>query len=379
MSGGQWRLLVERLQTRFDSAAGRYPDFGCVIFHYEPSERHRRDGSVVRAMIEQLNLFPAGGTDYGKAERGGEPAFREIYIQKYRPPASGDESVAQQVWMRTSHAMDELLRLAGNACDLVMQSPAAVAPSIPHIPTMGRSRGSTYGDYQSWLFLMFELAWQPPSGSPLKAERFYWVEPQGLWVSESCGPLSDPDWAWMQPLGTEAWVQRTPGFFYSKVDDVFCASADAITFLLAEPAGNGPEAASGAAMAKKAHRGAITVEEANQTAMRLAKKDLSFVNGGVREWAKRVREASGKTCSTATIHGTALWQKTMEARGRGRRKGGKAKAVSFTDSLEAVVGNGDPHEVLNRLTAEQGADFEPSPLEPDPPGKPRRVRCRKRP
>ena len=72
MSPGQWRLLLERLQTRFDSVAGQYPGFGCVIFHYDPSERHRRDGSVVRAITEQLNLFDVAATDYGKAERGGE-------------------------------------------------------------------------------------------------------------------------------------------------------------------------------------------------------------------------------------------------------------------------------------------------------------------
>jgi hypothetical protein len=120
------------------------------------------------------------------------------------------------------------------------------------------------------------------------------------------------------------------------------------------------------------------VNEANDVAMRLAKKDSSFLAGGAREWARRIREETGKSCSLATVRKTLFWRKTMERTGRGRSKGGKPNVVGLTSDLEAATGEGDKHEILERLVAEQKSDFEPSPLDPDPNERPRRVRHHKR-
>ena len=103
----------------------------------------------------------------------------------------------------------------------------------------------------------------------------------------------------------------------------------------------------------------MTAEEANEKAKQLAKKDPSFVNKKQREWA----EAIG--CSDGLINKLPLWQKTMEKTGRGRKeRGTKPKKVSLTKAIEETVGEGEKHEQLSRLIAEQEQDYEPSPLDP---------------
>jgi hypothetical protein len=120
---------------------------------------------------------------------------------------------------------------------------------------------------------------------------------------------------------------------------------------------------------------AITVDEANTVAMKLAKQDSEFVKGGVRKWAAAIQTATGKTCSVSTVQATRLWTETMKTTGRGKIKGGKPRAVAFSEKVEAVVGKGGRHEALNSLIAQQQADDEPSPLD-DSPSK--EVRQRKR-
>jgi hypothetical protein len=116
----------------------------------------------------------------------------------------------------------------------------------------------------------------------------------------------------------------------------------------------------------------MTVEEANEKAMDLAKADRFFVQRPLREWA----EAIG--CSEGTVAKLTLWRETMKATGRGRSgRVAPPKAVSLTGNLEAGIGDEDAN--LKRLIAEQAADAEPSPREEDQPGqRPRKVRTRKR-
>jgi len=116
------------------------------------------------------------------------------------------------------------------------------------------------------------------------------------------------------------------------------------------------------------------VTEANKIAMELAEKDPNFVHGGVRKWVQKILERTGKKFSNSTVHKTALWQGTMKESNRGRTKGSTPKTVSLTPALEVATGEGERHEVLNRLIAEQQADSDLSPLEDDAPGKPRRVK-----
>jgi hypothetical protein len=54
------------------------------------------------------------------------------------------------------------------------------------------------------------------------------------------------------------------------------------------------------------------------------------------------------------------------------------KAQSLTAEREAVTGEGDRDKILQELIAEQDADKEPSPLEGDPPNRPRKIHSRKR-
>jgi hypothetical protein len=123
---------------------------------------------------------------------------------------------------------------------------------------------------------------------------------------------------------------------------------------------------------------AITVDEANAAAMKLAKQDAGFIQKGIREWAARIGKATDKQCSTKVVGNTPFWIKTMEETDRGREKGKRQSRPQAVSLIEAATGAGERHEVLKRLTEEQEVDFEPSPLEEDSPDEPRRVHCRKR-
>jgi hypothetical protein len=129
---------------------------------------------------------------------------------------------------------------------------------------------------------------------------------------------------------------------------------------------------------RQSERLPITVDEANAVAMDLAKQDARFVDDGIRQWAARIQEKAGKKCTEWTVGQTRLWLTTMETTGRGRRKGkrqSRPKAVSLNES---AAGKGERDVVLKQLAQEQAADFEPSPLDDDPPDEPLRVRHRKR-
>jgi hypothetical protein len=130
----------------------------------------------------------------------------------------------------------------------------------------------------------------------------------------------------------------------------------------------------------------ISLKEANLAAMKLAKKDPNFVNLTAREWAKRISEDTGMSCSPGTVHKTAFWAATMARTKRGRSEGAKPKAVGLTDKVKQTVGKNDEalmaaqgetsstDDALRKLIQEQSDDFEDSPLDPN--GKP--VKYRKR-
>jgi hypothetical protein len=130
-----------------------------------------------------------------------------------------------------------------------------------------------------------------------------------------------------------------------------------------------PQARKATAAAKRKR---MTVEEANQRAVQLAKAKRTFVLCSLREWA----EAIG--CSTGLVPKLPLWQKTMKRTSQSRAdRTSVPKVVHTSESLDAVTGEGDRDEVLNRLIAEQEADKEPSSLDNDPPdSRPKRVRSR---
>jgi hypothetical protein len=124
----------------------------------------------------------------------------------------------------------------------------------------------------------------------------------------------------------------------------------------------------------------MTVEAANEKARKLAKRlRMSFFLFSEREQARQIG------CSWATWRKTTFYEKAQKIRFRLTRQAGKEKApasppvVSLTGDLEAVTGEGDRNETLDRLIAEQEADREPSPLDDDQPdAPPRKVRTRKR-
>jgi len=100
----------------------------------------------------------------------------------------------------------------------------------------------------------------------------------------------------------------------------------------------------------------MSVQQANTKAMKLADADPMFLTRPIRVWADKIG------CSISTAQKTKLWKETMRTTGRGRSRGSSPKVVSMTGELEATIGDGGRHEVLNELIAEQNRDFEPSPL-----------------
>jgi hypothetical protein len=127
--------------------------------------------------------------------------------------------------------------------------------------------------------------------------------------------------------------------------------------------------------------GRMTVAEANEEAMRLAKgKGKSFLFLSERQQAKQIG------CSWETWTKTDFYKKAKEkkasiaARITKGDSSGSARVVGLTTNLETTIGEGDRDEVLKQLISENQteANKDPSPLEDDPPDRPRRVRTRKR-
>lgn len=123
-------------------------------------------------------------------------------------------------------------------------------------------------------------------------------------------------------------------------------------------------------------RAKLSKAEANEIAILLAKANPHFIHGTVRQWASDIG------CSPSQVVNLPLWKGKMERTKRGPKpRASPRNVVSFTPTLEATTGRGDDRsdELLASLVADQNTDYEPSPLEDDPPGaRPRKVRQRKR-
>jgi hypothetical protein len=132
---------------------------------------------------------------------------------------------------------------------------------------------------------------------------------------------------------------------------------------------------------KKSARG-MKVKDANDEAMNLAGRNRKqFFAKSIRGQAKEIG------CHVRT------WQRTEFFKAAVRNgqiippKERAPKTVSITKKLEEVTGVGEKDEIqkeasrrelMHKLIAEQGADFEPSPLSDDPPGAKRKVHTHKR-
>ncbi|MCH8343920.1 MAG: hypothetical protein IH983_08025 [Planctomycetes bacterium] len=111
----------------------------------------------------------------------------------------------------------------------------------------------------------------------------------------------------------------------------------------------------------------ITEKEANIKARQLAEADPGFVNKSAMEWADDIE------CSVGTVYKTAMWKRTMEQTGRGRKdRPARPKVVNLP--ADELLGRGSKDEVLKGLIAQQRADDEPSPLDDDPSLKASKVR-----
>lgn len=103
----------------------------------------------------------------------------------------------------------------------------------------------------------------------------------------------------------------------------------------------------------------ITKDEANAKARQLAESDPNFTNKTQKEWA----EAIG--CSSALVHKLPFRQAIMERR---RTKSPVQPKVENLDEI-AIEQEGVTRDLeLKRLTDEQTADNEPSPLDDNPNG-----------
>lgn len=109
---------------------------------------------------------------------------------------------------------------------------------------------------------------------------------------------------------------------------------------------------------------------ANSKAYELAKNDPSFLSKSMRDWADAIE------CSEGQVARLELWKAKQKESCDGSARMKSPKTVSLTDKQLAVTPDKD--EELQRLIQEQNANLEPSPLEPDPPDYPHRVRQRKK-
>jgi hypothetical protein len=126
--------------------------------------------------------------------------------------------------------------------------------------------------------------------------------------------------------------------------------------------------------AAKSHRQRMTVQQANEEAMRLARKmRMGFFALSERQQAKLIG------CSWVTWKKTLFYVKAKKMRPAGKvKRAPSPKTRSITAGREAVLGEGKKDHVLQELIADQDSDGEPSPLERDPPDRPRKIHFRNR-
>jgi hypothetical protein len=128
-----------------------------------------------------------------------------------------------------------------------------------------------------------------------------------------------------------------------------------------------------AALKPAATRSRTSVEEANKEAMRLA----GSMGKAFFAWSD-ARQAKKIGCDVRTWRKTTFYREARRKLSRMRpptaTKKPSRRAVSLTPEVEAVTGQGEPDELLQRLMEQQEADREPSPCDP----RPFTVRVRKR-
>ncbi len=119
-------------------------------------------------------------------------------------------------------------------------------------------------------------------------------------------------------------------------------------------------------------------QEADRKARNLARENARFYTLSGREQARWIG-CSWATWRRAPFFTQARWTGPKAGRPQQRKGAAPPKVVSLTNELESVIGEGRREEVLEKLIAGQDTDFEPSPLDPDPPdARPKRVHSRKR-
>jgi hypothetical protein len=109
---------------------------------------------------------------------------------------------------------------------------------------------------------------------------------------------------------------------------------------------------------------------ANSKAFELAKADPAFLSKSQRAWADDIG------CSDGLIAKLDLWKAKQKGAEDELKQAKSPKTVSLTDGLLAVTPDTD--EELQRLIREHRVNFEPSPLDPDPPDRPLRVKQHKK-
>jgi hypothetical protein len=132
---------------------------------------------------------------------------------------------------------------------------------------------------------------------------------------------------------------------------------------------------------KRQRQAPMPVEQANGNAMKLFKQlGKAFFDMAKTKQAKLIG------CHYRTWERTDFFKAAVKKGLISEPKPRAPKTVTFTNSMESVTGKGGRDEIcieagdreLRRLTAEQGADYEPSSLEKDLPGRERKVHFRKR-
>jgi hypothetical protein len=118
----------------------------------------------------------------------------------------------------------------------------------------------------------------------------------------------------------------------------------------------------------------MPVKQANDKAMKLARKIRAFFFAlSERQQAEQIG------CSWQTWVRTEFYRTAKAKRPTSKSsKPSSPKTESLTSRMEAVTGEGSKDEVLEQLIADQETDKEPSPLENDPPNRPRKVHTHKR-
>ncbi|MBS0198079.1 MAG: hypothetical protein JSR77_15100 [Planctomycetes bacterium] len=181
----------------------------------------------------------------------------------------------------------------------------------------------------------------------------------GIRSWEDAVTMMSKEWKAMTPdQASYAWQRlRCEGVDFGELEVLLSREAQAVLSQTEPVAGGSKDLMLPATVSRR--KMGMSREEANERAKEILRKDKSFGDRNIKEWAAAIG------CATGTVANLPLWRACIERRRR-NKSASRPKAVSLSKGLEASlerrgkvgsrIANSPQDEELENLIADQNAD-----------------------